>query len=78
MADKLNPEAMEYFRKHGRRGGKIGGKARMEKLTPAERSEIARKGGKNRWKNGNGKAAAVPSTPAKTKGSKPKKKRKAA
>lgn len=33
----------------GRKGGLIGGKARAEKLTPEERSEIARKAAKKRW-----------------------------
>lgn len=33
----------------GRRGGKKGGRARAEKLTPEERSEIARKAAKARW-----------------------------
>jgi hypothetical protein len=32
----------EYFRQQGARGGKKGGKARMERLTPAERSELGR------------------------------------
>ncbi len=31
------------------KGGKIGGKARAEKLTPEERSEIARKAARARW-----------------------------
>lgn len=31
------------------RGGKIGGKARAEKLTPEQRSEIASKAAKARW-----------------------------
>lgn len=34
----------------GRRGGLKGGKARAEKLTPEQRSEIAKKGAKARWK----------------------------
>lgn len=34
----------------GRRGGLKGGRARAEKLTPAERSEIARKAARARWK----------------------------
>jgi hypothetical protein len=34
----------------GRLGGLKGGKARAAKLTPEQRSEIARKGGLNRWK----------------------------
>ena len=34
----------------GRLGGKKGGKARAAKLTPAQRSEIARKAAQKRWK----------------------------
>ena len=34
-----------YFREQGSKGGKLGGKLRAAKLTPAERSAIARKGG---------------------------------
>ena len=33
----------------GRKGGKVGGKARAEKLTPEERSAIAKKAAKARW-----------------------------
>jgi len=33
----------------GRKGGLKGGKARAEKLTPEERSEIARKAAQARW-----------------------------
>lgn len=40
--DKLNPEALEFFRRNGSRGGKLGAKARMKKLTPAVRSAIAK------------------------------------
>ena len=32
-------------------GGKAGGQARAAKLTPAQRSEIARKAAKARWQN---------------------------
>ena len=42
---KKNPAAVAL----GRRGGKKGGKARMEKLTPAERTELARKAARKRW-----------------------------
>jgi hypothetical protein len=42
-----NPAAVAL----GRLGGLKGGKARAKALTPAQRSEIARKAGKNRWKN---------------------------
>jgi hypothetical protein len=67
MADELNSEAMEYFRKQGRRGGKLGAKARMEKLTAAERSDIARKAGKNRWKARNGAEPEPDPKPKRTK-----------
>lgn len=43
-----NPHAVAL----GRLGGRKGGKARAEKLTPEERSEIARKAAKARWKGG--------------------------
>jgi len=33
----------------GKRGGKVGGKARAEQLTPERRSEIARDAAKKRW-----------------------------
>jgi hypothetical protein len=33
----------------GRRGGQRGGKARAEKLTPEQRSEIAKKAAAARW-----------------------------
>ena len=38
----------------GRRGGKKGGRARAEKLTPERRSEIARKAANARWKKAPG------------------------
>ena len=41
-----NPAAVAL----GRLGGKIGGKARAEKLTPEQRSEIARLAACARWK----------------------------
>ena len=40
-----NPAAVEL----GRLGGKKGGKARAEKLTPEERKQIARKAAMARW-----------------------------
>jgi len=43
--DGKNPAAVEL----GRLGGLKGGKARAEKLTPEERSAIARKAAKARW-----------------------------
>ena len=34
----------------GRKGGKKGGKARADKLTPEERSKIARRAARERWR----------------------------
>jgi hypothetical protein len=45
MAKKKNPHAVAL----GRIGGRKSGKARMEKLTPERRSEIARKAVQARW-----------------------------
>ncbi len=43
--DGKDPAAVEL----GRRGGLKGGKARAAKLTPEQRSEIARKAARKRW-----------------------------
>ncbi len=40
---KLSKEALAFFREQGRKGGRLGGLARMAKLTPERRSEIAKK-----------------------------------
>jgi hypothetical protein len=45
MAKKKNPAAVAL----GQLGGKKSGKARMEKLTPEQRSEVARKAAAGRW-----------------------------
>jgi hypothetical protein len=45
MAKKKNPAAVTL----GRLGGKKSGPARMEKLTPEQRSQIARNAAKARW-----------------------------
>jgi hypothetical protein len=42
-----NPAAVAL----GRLGGKVGGKARAEALTPERRAAIAKKAAKTRWKN---------------------------
>ena len=47
---KLPPEVLEFFRKEGAKGGKIGGKRRLTTLTPKRRSEIARQAAVARWK----------------------------
>lgn len=53
----------EYLAEIGRKGGKASGKARMEKLTPEQRSEVARHAANARWKDR--KAAARPGQSAK-------------
>jgi hypothetical protein len=44
------PEKNQAAVELGRLGGLKGGKARAEKLTPEERSEIARKAARKRWR----------------------------
>jgi hypothetical protein len=46
--DDKNPAAVEL----GRKGGLKGGKARAQKLSPEQRSEIARKSAQARWASG--------------------------
>lgn len=46
---KIPAEALEFFRKAGARGGKIGTKMRMEKLTPEQRSALAKGAADARW-----------------------------
>ena len=58
VAKKKNPAAVAL----GRLGGKIGGKMRMESMTPEERQEFARSGGK-----AGGKARADKLSPARRK-----------
>lgn len=45
MKRKKNPAAVAL----GRLGAKKGGKARMKQLTPAERTDLARKAADARW-----------------------------
>jgi hypothetical protein len=50
MPRRKMPQAVkEYFIKMGRKGGRIGGKARAAKLTDEERSESARRAVMARW-----------------------------
>jgi hypothetical protein len=46
---KLSKAALEFFRKEGIKGGNLSAAARMEKLTPEQRSEIAKKAAAARW-----------------------------
>jgi len=43
------PQPSMEIRLANSRGGRIGGKARAEKLSPERRAEIARKAAKARW-----------------------------
>jgi len=45
----LSRAALEFFRKEGIKGGNLSAAARMEKLTPEERHEIAKKAAAARW-----------------------------
>jgi len=47
---KLPPEALEFFREQGAKGGRKGGKRRLETLTAEQRSEFAKKAAAARWK----------------------------
>jgi hypothetical protein len=40
---KLPEEALEYFRAQGKKGGNLSASARMKKLSPEQRSAIAKK-----------------------------------
>ncbi len=46
--DEKNPEAV----KRGTKGGRRGGHGRASKLSPKERSEVARKAALSRWGDG--------------------------
>jgi hypothetical protein len=43
MAKKLPAEVLDYFRKQGAKGGKIGGKRSLETMTAAQRTARATK-----------------------------------
>jgi hypothetical protein len=43
MRKKLPPEVIEYFKKQGKRGGKIGGETAARNMTPEERTARAKK-----------------------------------
>ena len=48
--ETVKPARKEYdYKELGRKGGLKGGKARASKLTPEQRSEIAKKAAKIRW-----------------------------
>ena len=43
LKGKLPDDIVAFFRRQGKKGGKLSAAARMEKMTPAQRSEVARK-----------------------------------
>jgi hypothetical protein len=43
MKPKLSAEALDYFKKQGRKGGKIGGKIAADNMTAEQRRERALK-----------------------------------
>jgi len=40
---KLPPDVLDFFKKQGAKGGKIGGKRSLETMTPEERTARAKK-----------------------------------
>lgn len=64
---KLSEDAMEFFRKEGRKGGKKSAAGRMAKMTAEERSEVARKAAAASAKVRSEKAAAKKRGAKKTK-----------
>ncbi|MGA3213531.1 MAG: hypothetical protein ABSD20_19685 [Terriglobales bacterium] len=55
MAKQQLPDDIRaYFVKMGAEGGRIGGKRRLETITPERRKEIARKAVAARWAKRNG------------------------
>lgn len=49
MKKKLPEDVKEFFRREGSKGGKKGGKSRMEQLTPEQRTALAKKAATARW-----------------------------
>ena len=47
---QFDEKTLAAFRKLGRAGGLIGGKARARKLTPEQRRNIARRAARARWR----------------------------
>jgi hypothetical protein len=42
MSKRLPEDVLEFFRRQGSKGGKIGGKRSLETMTPAQRTERAK------------------------------------
>ena len=43
MKGELPAEVLEFFRQHGRKGGKLSSKARLAKMTAEQRKAVAKK-----------------------------------
>jgi hypothetical protein len=43
MKGELPEEVLEFFRQHGRKGGKLSGKARLSKMTAEQRKAVAKR-----------------------------------
>jgi len=63
---KFPPEALAFFVKAGRKGGKIGGKKRVANMTPEQLSEANRKAVQVRWAKAKEAKANMASGPMKT------------
>ena len=50
MAKRKNPHAVALGRAGGKKGGPKGGQSRMAALSPEERSALARRAARARWK----------------------------
>lgn len=48
-APKVSREVSRVMSAMGRKGGRIGGKRRMETMTPDERKAVAQKAAQKRW-----------------------------
>jgi uncharacterized protein YdaU (DUF1376 family) len=45
----LPSDVLKFFKEQGAKGGRIGGKRRLETMTASKRSAVARKAAKARW-----------------------------
>jgi hypothetical protein len=63
---KLPAEVLDYFRKQGAKGGRIGGVLRAERMTPEQRSESARKAVLSRWSKATGRRSKAKFTDSMT------------
>jgi hypothetical protein len=73
MAKRLPPEILEYFRRQGAEGGKVGGKRSLETMTPEERRARALKAVAAREAQRAAKAKASTGKPRPTAKQKPRK-----